>query len=266
MPRRNNTRSRSCLVAAVCFLSFGAVSLAFAEDAMFKAKDLFLQHQYVQTIAECDRVIVHNPQNLEVLAEANYYSGASYVNLFDFLSAKKSFQVIIDKYKGTSYYEDAYLGLGDIELLQENLHEALKAYTAFYLTSPSKKRMATVYFRLAEVNLKLGNKDEFEKYYKKLQEEFPMSFEAKDSHRLLEHEDSYTVQVGAFTNYENAEKFIAQVKAKGYEVYSVLCMLSGKKLCRIRVGRCRTFQEAEELKKKLEADGYPAKIFPREGP
>src|SRR5512135_983523 len=107
-------------------------SFAFAEDGMAKAKDLFLQRQYMQSIQECDRVIRANPGNPELLSEADYFSGASYANLFDFLSAKKSFKAIIDKYKGTSYYEDAYLGLGDIELLQENLHAALKIYTEFY--------------------------------------------------------------------------------------------------------------------------------------
>ncbi len=79
----------------------------------------------------------------------------------------------------------------------------------------------------------------------------------------LEGQDTFhTVQVGAFTNYDNAEKFIEELRKKGYDVYSVLCMLSGKKLCRVRIGKFETRGEAEALKKKLEKDGYFAKIFP----
>lgn len=207
-------------------------------------------------------MINSHPNDPDLLAEANYFAGASYVNLFDFLTAKKSFKAVVEKYKGSAYYDDAHLGLGDIEFLQDNFQEALRVYMEFYATGPSKKRLATLYFRLAELNLKLGNKVEYHRYLDKLEGELPLSFEARDARRLIEPAFFYTVQVGAFTNYANAEKFIAELKAKGYEVYSVLCMLSGKKLCRIRIGKFQTRPEAEELKKRLESDGYYAKIFP----
>lgn len=233
----------------------------FAQDALSKAEGLFLQKKYWQAIEEANEVIKNNPGDKDVLAHADYLAGTSYVHLFDFLTAKKSFAAIVEKYKESRYYEDAYLALGDVALLQENLQEALKIYTEFYLTNPSKKRLATLYFRLAEVNLKLGNQEESAKYLKKLKDEFPGSFEARDSKRLSAHDVYYTCQVGAFTNYENAEKFIAKLKAQGYEVYSVLCMLSDKKLCRVRIGKFKTRAEAESLKAKLEKDGYFVKII-----
>lgn len=248
------------------FLALGLAGFltrtAFAEDALSKAKTLFMQHQYWQTIQECADVINKYPQNTDLLSEANYFTGASYVNLFDFLTAKKNFKAIVEKYKGSAYYEDAYVGLGDIEFVQENYDEALRVYNDFLATHPSQKRLATVYFRLAEINLKKGNSQEYKKYYDRLQTDFPLSFEARDARRLSEQENLYTVQVGAFTSYANAEKFIDKLKAQGYDVYSVLCLLSGKKLCRVRVGKFKTLPEAQALKKKLEADGYFAKIFP----
>ncbi|PIY82392.1 MAG: hypothetical protein COX96_04515 [Candidatus Omnitrophica bacterium CG_4_10_14_0_2_um_filter_44_9] len=231
-------------------------------DPMAQAKAFYIQQHYWQAIQECGEVINKNSGNSDILSEANYFTGASYANLFDFLTAKKNFATIVEKYKGTKYYEDAYMGLGDVELFGENLYEALKVYTGFYITNPSKKRLATLYFRLSEVNLKLGNKTEYKKYLQKLQSEFPLSFEARDSMRLSGHDVYYTCQVGAFTNYDNAEKFIAGLKIKGYEVYSVLCMLSDKKLCRVRIGKFKTLAEAESLKQKLEKDGYLVKIFP----
>jgi tetratricopeptide (TPR) repeat protein len=171
---------------------------------------------------------------------------------------------VVEKYAGTAVFEDAYLGWGDVEFLQENYVEALKVYEGFLNTKPSKKRLATLYFRLSEAYLKQGNREAYDKYLKKLQNEFPGTFEVRDARRIVEKDTFYTVQVGAFTNYENAEKFIAQLRSKGYEVYSVLCMLSGKKLCRIRIGKFRTENEAESLKHKLEQDGFYAKVFPRD--
>ncbi len=261
---RKSGLGRFVLFTAVFLFIF--VSQGRAEDPLNKAKALFLQHKYIQAIDECSSVIKNHPQDSELLAEANYMVGASYANLFDFLSAKKNFKVVVDKYKGAAYYEDAYMGLGDVEFLQENYKEALKIYNDFLSSGPSKKRLATLYFRLAEVNLKLGDKEEAKKYLDKLQKEFPLSFEAKDARRLSVNEEFYTVQVGAFVNYANAEKFISELKGKGYDVYSVLCMLSGKKLCRIRVGRSKSLAEAEALKKKLDAQGYFAKVFPMEAP
>jgi tetratricopeptide (TPR) repeat protein len=245
---------------------FIAAHPAFAQEPLDKARTLFLQRQYVQAIDACSAVIASHREENELLAQANYLTAASYAQIFDFLSAKKNLRAIVDNYKGTSLYEDAYLGLGDIEFLQENFKEALKKYDEFLASRPSKKRLATLYFRLADVNQRLGNKEASQKYLALLEREFPLSFEARDARRLMASEGFYTVQVGAFINYANAEKFIAELKAKGYEVYSVLCMLADKKLCRVRIGRFKTMQEAEEAKKKLEAEGYFAKIFPLETP
>jgi tetratricopeptide (TPR) repeat protein len=233
-------------------------------DALGRARLLFLERQYVQSIDECAAVIRSHPDDRGLIADANYLAGTGYVNLFDFLTAKKNFKTVVEKYKGTAAYEDAYLGWGDVEFLQENYAAALKVYEDFLKTNPSKKRLATLYFRLSETYLREGQREESDKYLKKLKNEFGGTFEARDARRIAEKDIFYTVQVGAFTNYENAEKFIAKLRAQGYEVYSVLCMLSGKKLCRIRIGKFKTEAEAEALKRKLEQGGYYAKVFPRD--
>jgi tetratricopeptide (TPR) repeat protein len=244
-------------------LSFAGVVFA-ADNPLAEARVLFLHQQYVQTIDACAQVIKSFPGDRDILSEANYLAGTSYVNLFDFLTAKKNFKTVVEKYKGASYYEDAYLGWGDVEFLQENYAQALQVYEDFLKSNPSKRRLATLYFRLSEIYLKKGDKGSSDKYLKKLREEFPRTFEARDAGRLADKDIFYTVQVGAFTNYDNAEKFIAELTAKGHKVYSVLCMLSGKKLCRIRIGKFKTEQEAEVEKRKLEKDGYYAKVFPRD--
>lgn len=250
-------------LSSIFFLLIFSVT-AFADDSLSRAQFFFLQKQYVQAIDECTRIIKENPADPALVSEANYIAGASYVNLFDFLTAKKNFKAIVEQYKGSLYYEDAYLGLGDIEFLQENYTQAIRIYEEFLRLDPSKKRRASLYFRMAEAYLKQGDQKSFEKYFDRLQHEFPLSFEAKDSLRLKVHDAYYTIQVGAFTNFENAQKFISHLKEKGYNAYSVLCMLSGKKLCRIRIGRYRTQEEAEEAGKKLRKDGFFAKVFPLE--
>lgn len=249
------------LTCVLCLAT--CVRQAFADHPLDKAQLLFLQKHFAQTVDECTRVIQERPA-FAVIAEANYLAAASYVNLFDFVTARKNFQVIIDQYKGSSVYEDAYMGLGDVEFLQENYGEAQKIYEEFLKTDPSKKRRATLYFRLAEIHLKRGDRDAYKTYYDLLQKEFPLSFEAKDAVRLQDNESCFTVQVGAFTNFENARLFIDQLKAKGYSAYSVLCMLSGKKLCRIRIGRYETEKEAEEAARQLQQDGFLATVFPME--
>ncbi len=252
------------ITAIVALLFVYSAATAQAEGVLDKAQILFLQKQYVQAIDECAKAVKEHPDNPAIVSQANYLTGASYVNLFDFLTAKKNFRAIVDQYSDSPYYEDAYMGLGDVEFLQENYSEALKVYEQFLRIDPSPRRRATLYFRLAEIYMKRGDQESFKKYYDKLQQDFPLSFEAKDARRLQEPGSYYTVQVGAFTNFDNAQEYIDHLKAKGYDVYSVLCMLSGKKLCRIRIGRYRTEKEAEEVKRKLESDGFLAKVFPLE--
>lgn len=247
-----------CLVIGLCLCATNA----FAQGALDKAETFFLKKQYWQAIEACTEAIKANPADAEVLAHANYLAGTAYVHLFDFLTAKTSFRVVVEKYKGSQYYEDAYLALGDVDFLQEDYPEALKAYVEFLATDPSRKRLATLYFRLAETHLKLGHRQEFEEYHGKLTKEFPASFEARDARRLENKEIYFTLQVGAFTNYDNAEKVVEELKAKGYDVYSVLCMLAGKKLCRIRIGKFKSEAESAELKKRLELDGYFVKVLP----
>ncbi|MFH1691812.1 MAG: SPOR domain-containing protein [Candidatus Omnitrophota bacterium] len=256
---------KNILYFFICIVCFIAVMPAWAgaQEAMQVAETLFLQEHYWQAIDAFQDAIKEHPDDSDLVAQADYFTGACYVHLFDFLTAKKNFETVVGKYKESPYYEDAYLALGDIEFLRENFQEALDVYYDFLSENPGNKRMATVYFRLAEINARLGRKDEFKKYMGKLQQEFPESFESKDARRLLASDEFYTVQVGAFTDYDNAEKFISQLDAKGYKVHSVLCMLAGKKLCRIRVGKYRTMDEAKELKKRLQADGYFAKILPQ---
>ncbi len=233
-----------------------------AEEPLAKAEVFYLQKLYVQAIEASQEAIQKHPQDVELVAHANYLTGASYVNLFDFLTAKKNFQTVVDRYKHSAYYEDAYLALGDVEFLQENLEEALLVYQAFLEEGPSPKRRATLYFRLAEAYLKGGDVAKSRVYLKRLREEFPGSFEARDAGRLNGEKVFYTVQVGAFTDFKNAETFVDGLKAKGYDVYSVLCMLSGKKLCRVRIGKFADPKEAEALQEKLTLDGYYSKIFP----
>ncbi len=256
-------RRRGVLVSLIgTAVLLAAGRLATAEELLAKAEAFYLQKLYIQAIEASQEAIQEHPQDVELVAHANYLTGASYVNLFDFLTAKKNFQTVADRYKNSAYYEDAYLALGDVEFLQENLEEALKVYHAFLEEGPSPKRRATLYFRLAEVYLKRGDVAKSRVYLKRLREEFPGSFEARDAGRLSGEEVWYTVQVGAFTDFKNAQTFIDGLKAKGYDVYSVLCMLSGKKLCRVRIGKFTDLKDAETLQEQLTLDGYYSKIFP----
>ena len=246
------------LLAAGMFLVCGRCLAA--EDPLGKAEALYLQKLYVQAIEACQEVIQERPGDAELSARANYLTGACYVNLFDFLTAKKNFQTIVDQYKNSAHYEDAYLGLADVEFLQENFDEALKVYQAFLEQGPSPKRRATLYFRLAEVYLKKGDVAASRQYLAKLRQEFPDSFEARDAGRMNGEKVWYTVQVGAFTDFKNAEAFVEELKAKGYDVYSVLCLLAGKKLCRVRIGKFAGRREAEALQEKLTLDGHYSKV------
>ena len=68
----------------------------------------------------------------------------------------------------------------------------------------------------------------------------------------------YRVQVGAFSSRENAENYMKQVKAAGFNAFIVEAKPG--KLYRVQVGAFTIKSNAEAYMKKIKAEGFPAFI------
>jgi len=62
----------------------------------------------------------------------------------------------------------------------------------------------------------------------------------------------YTVQVGAFSKEEGAQKLAKEIRGKGYQTY----VIKGKTLYKVQVGGFKTSDEAKAISEKLKKLGY----------
>lgn len=66
----------------------------------------------------------------------------------------------------------------------------------------------------------------------------------------------YRVQAGAFSKKENAERLMAELKARGFEAFIATVDNGGKILYRVQVGAYSVKSNAEAMQRRLQAAGY----------
>jgi len=69
----------------------------------------------------------------------------------------------------------------------------------------------------------------------------------------------HTIQVGAFSKEEGAQKLAKEIRDKGYQTYVII----GKTLYKVQVGEFNTLDEAKEISEKLKKLGYEIWITTR---
>ncbi len=69
----------------------------------------------------------------------------------------------------------------------------------------------------------------------------------------------YTVQVGAFSKEESAQKLAKEINDKGYQTY----VIKGKTLYKVQVGEFKTSEEVKAISEKLKKLGYEIWITTR---
>ena len=72
------------------------------------------------------------------------------------------------------------------------------------------------------------------------------------SKKPLKREPHYSIQVGAFSNFDNARKYSEKFRKLGYVSEIFTTLKKKKKLFRVRVGSFKNFSDANKEKIKLE--------------
>lgn len=150
-------------------------------------------------------------------------------------------------------------------LLNENAEEAKAVYEFIYEEYPDFEYADLCLFRLYSYNYAIGNYITAASYLDKLKKEFPDSPYAKAADNLPKPnrkktvvkkrgtatKSKFTVQVGAFSQSENARKLSDKLKAKGYSV-SLASKVVGSSIFHIvTVGEFNNRERAENLSRKI---------------
>ena len=104
------------------------LSTSFAEGDRYSVASLeksFLAGRYERAAYEADRLIDARVSNR---ADIYYLKGLSELKLNRFELARKSFQVILNRYSGSQRAFDACVGIGDSYFLEGNTDRAIATY------------------------------------------------------------------------------------------------------------------------------------------
>ena len=237
----------------------------------------FIQGDYKACIQEGEKILASAGKDGVKNDELYYLLGMSYLKEKDPLSASKNFKIILNEFRKSRFKEIAQVGLGDSYFMRGDYTLAAFQYQELIKSNPRTKLKPGIYYRLSQIGVKTGNKEQESDYLAKLKKEFPLSPEARENKELfplhvqmqtdeksvpLQPSLNYTVQVGAFSSEDNAKKLAAKLTGKGYTVFLAEAVSGSNRIFKVRVGNFKNQREAREAEKKLQKEGYPTKIIP----
>ena len=244
----------------ICVLVFTSTSVAYSLN-LDRAKIYFLKGDYSACVNECETILAHSRYSKD-LDELYYILGLSYLKQGNLLRASDIFEIILREFKDSGFREEAMLGLGDVYFLKSDYEGAQNQYKQILSSNPDTKLRGLLLYKLAQASMKRGDWQEAQVYLDKLNQDYPLSFEAKLAKNLSNQEFYFTVQVGAFSRFNNANNLCKRLVDKGYPAYIQELESKDAKSYRVRVGKLNSRLEAKELEKRLSQEGYPTKVYP----
>lgn len=218
------------LSAAVLFLIFGVLKSVYALN-VDKVKVYFLSGDYRSAISEGEKLIARD----EYSSELHYFLGVSYLKEGGYQRSADNFKTVINNFKDSRFKEESRIGLADSYLLREDFSNAGRLYKELINENPKTKFKEQILSRLSDIDSKKINN---------LQCDLEGSY--------------YSVQVGSFSNINNARNFVQKLINNGYFAY----MEKSQAAYRVKVGKLKSRSQADELSRKLSKQGYPTKICP----
>lgn len=245
----------------IIFLLFNFNLVYAATPNLDKIEASFLKEDYVKVINECENILSsgNKPNDLD---RVYYFLGLSYMKLGYYLKATDTLELITKEFNKSKFLDAATLNLADIYFLQLDFNRAASLYEDFLNKFPESDLLSLVYLHLGQVYLKLGKWQETKSILRKLEEQYPLSFEAKEADRFLNADFYFTVQAGSFSKAINAQNFLKKLKENNFEAYIKEENVAGRTFYRVRIGKFENRKDAETLAAQLSAQDYPVRIFP----
>ncbi len=238
------------LTLAFCCMSAGGWC-----ERLDRAQKFYILGEYDNAICELmSSSCAFNDEEL-------YLLGMSYLKLGDYPQARDRFRRLIKRHSSSPLYWSAYVKLGDAFFLEGLYAKAEAVYEIIAKKDSDTAFKPLIYLRLAQIAAKEGRWDREKDFIRALKNEFPKSEERKYADMLAERGYFFTVQVGAFSQKDNAENLVDELKSQ-FQSYMTKEKAAGITLYKVRVGKYQTRREAERDHQLLVDKGYPARIYP----
>jgi len=220
-----------------------------------------LKEDYYQALDECyalDRRTNRNSEKAEILhlkALCNY-------NLHNYADARELFKRSLKSSIGDLSTEN-YIGIADTYFMESNYKNAISIYKQIIDKKENKNYKANLRFKLGRAYQKQAEWTKSSIQFKALEKKYSKSLETEIAKANSTGGNFFTIQVGSFSNKDNAEKLRDDLKAKDYDSYIVTLKNNGHKLYRVRVGKFVSLVAAQYEEGQIKAKEHlPTHIFP----
>jgi tetratricopeptide (TPR) repeat protein len=209
-----------------------------------------------------------SPAQSEAAPEFLWVSGCSFLATDQVDSALLKFEQILRSFPGSRWAQWAQLGRGDCLFAEERYDQAVAEYQKVLDVYKYSQAFPFALSGLAISFARLGDPERALLYHNLLKEKYPRSAESVrepvEAERPIEGVAEpdraerlagvrYTVQLGVFGQKENAQKLRSQFEKQGYSVRVESKVIGGKRSDVVQLGSFVSYQEASELKRKLES-------------
>ena len=252
---------RAARVKAACVLLVVALAAgcqAFQKKPPEEAVDEYAQAQ--SRIAAGDEAgaaallgqyVSANPKS-EYRTDAWLLLGDCRLKLKDYAGAQGAYQEAQKNARTTAVDARARTGLGTALMHQKRWAEAAEAYESALSIGEKHIPAATVMMYMAKAYIRSGNWLMGRDRLKKLVRKYPRSLEAPAAYAILaEPADSFSVQVGAFSTREVADKMLEKLKASKVYEGRIVHQPWALTPFAVRVGSYLTYEAALILSQRL---------------
>ncbi len=239
-----------------------AAESEWGQDARWGlAVTLFVLGEYQKAIPAFSRI---NAQSGQRVGQALYLTGLSHLALKQAERARNAFQAVLDHHGKSKWVAPALAGLGEAELALKETSHALKTFDRYLREFPQGGLVPQVMELKAQALAKQGQGEASVSVLHELVTKYTASYEAEKAKlRLAESKDKFTVQVGAFTKPEYAQKLVNRLRQKGYNAYILVGRQRQDVFNQVRIGSYTKRAFADKIGEKLsQAEDLPYIVLP----
>lgn len=249
--------------AFIILLGFlaGSIAEAGSHQELETIKEFFIKGEY-------DRAIARQPYlETDVLDKDSllgfYFVGMSLLKKERYAEARKIFQEILARDHSLPYADQIEMRIADSFSAEGDVEAALRKYRHVMTAFPQSAALPRAYEQAGKICQKLGLFDQAYSYFKLLEMNFPLSFEALNLRRgVTERTLYFGVEVGSFLDSVNAGQLKTELELKGFSPYISTQRDKDVSFYRVRLGHFSSRREAEILAREVESFGYSTQVFP----
>jgi tetratricopeptide (TPR) repeat protein len=210
-------------------------------EQLLRAADAsYRQGDYQETVRQAGAFITQHG-GAEAIGEAHYLRGLAYARLRDRTRAKLDFEQALNRARRSDLRPLARVSLGNLYFENWQLAQAARLYEQTVAGLPDQPPKAEVLYRLGLCHARLGNWERARGYFSRALHLFADSDVAPAARRYVA-ASGFTVQCGAFADWQNARRQVEMLKQQGLAAEQRMDTHGVYHL--VQVGRYRTYEDA----------------------